>query len=150
MTVHYLDNTADIVPDQLHGFFVGWPDPPSAQTHLRLLRQSTHVLLAIDAETNAVVGFITAITDGVLCAYIPLLEVLPAYQGGGIGQELVHRMLQRLEGYYMIDLLCDAELQPYYTRLGMQPVVGMCRRNYARQSADGMGEQKMVQGDNNA
>ncbi|MEM9907537.1 MAG: hypothetical protein AAF921_21205 [Cyanobacteria bacterium P01_D01_bin.44] len=30
------------------------------------------------------VGFITAITDHVLSVYIPLLEVLPPYQGQGV------------------------------------------------------------------
>ncbi len=34
----------------------------------------------IDDINNKVVGFITAISDGVISAYIPLLEVLPKYQ----------------------------------------------------------------------
>ena len=43
-------------------------------------------------------------------------------------------MLERLGDLYMVDLLCDAELQPFYARFGMRPAVGMLRRNYARQS----------------
>jgi predicted N-acetyltransferase YhbS len=68
-----------------------------------------------------VVGFITAISDGVLSAYIPLLEVLKPYQGQGIGGRLVQRMLDQLNGYYMIDLLCDPELESFYARFGMVP-----------------------------
>ena len=79
-------------------------------------------------------GFITAISDSVLCAYIPLLEVLPDYQGRGIGQELTQRMLAKLDHLYMVDLLCDANLQPFYARLGMRAASGMLRRNYARQA----------------
>ena len=39
-------------------------------------------MLARD-DAGRVVGFVTAISDGVLSAYIPLLEVLPEYQGAG-------------------------------------------------------------------
>jgi ribosomal protein S18 acetylase RimI-like enzyme len=125
---------AEVTPEQLQGFFVGWPNPPSPHTHLRLLHASDHIVLALDASTNAVIGYITALSDGVLCAYISSLEVLPAYQGHGIGSELVRRLLESLRDLYMIDLICDADVQPFYAGLGMRPAVGMIVRNYARQS----------------
>ncbi len=130
----YTDALDGITPDHLRGFFVGWPNPPSPETHLRLLAGSDHVLLAIDRASDRVVGFVTAITDGVLAAYIPHLEVLPEHQGRGIGTELMRRMLAKLDAFYMIDLLCDPDLQPFYARLGMRPVPGMAVRNYDRQS----------------
>jgi ribosomal protein S18 acetylase RimI-like enzyme len=133
--IRYTDALAGITSDQLRGgFFAGWPNPPTPETHLRLLRGSSAVVLAIDDETGDVVGFITAVSDGVLAAYIPLLEVLPAYQRQGIGAELVRRMLARLSDHYMIDLLCDPELQPFYARFGLRPATGMLARNYDRQS----------------
>jgi ribosomal protein S18 acetylase RimI-like enzyme len=130
----YVESAEGIRPSQLHGFFEGWPNPPSAETHLALLRGSDRVIIAVDQEADRVVGFITAVTDGVLSAYIPFLEVLPAYRGRGIGSELARRMIERLEGLYMIDLLCDPAAQPFYARLGMRPAVGMMTRNYERQS----------------
>lgn len=132
--IHYSDSVSDITPSQLQGFFVGWPNRPSPETHLTLLLQSDSVVLAIDDATGKVVGFITAISDHVLCAYIPLLEVLPSYQGQGIGQELVRRMLEKLEDFYMVDLLCDPELQPFYSRQGMHTATGMLKRNFASQA----------------
>lgn len=69
-----------ITSDKLKGFFVEWPNPPSPETHLRLLENSWKVIVALDEETGQVVGFITSISDGVLSAYIPLLEVLPEYK----------------------------------------------------------------------
>jgi ribosomal protein S18 acetylase RimI-like enzyme len=100
-----------------------------------LLAGSAAVELARTPDVS-VVGFVTAISDGVCSAYIPLLEVLPIYQGRGIGSELMRRILARLADYYMIDLVCDAELQPFYTRLGMRLAGGMFLQNYARQSCE--------------
>ncbi len=132
--VMYFDNANGVMPEQLHGFFVGWPNPPSLETHLRLLRQSDYVFLAKDEASGAIVGYITAIADGVLCAYISFLEVIPAFQRQGIGRKLVELMLQQLVDYYMVDLVCDAELQSFYARLGLHTAVGMSQRNYARQA----------------
>jgi ribosomal protein S18 acetylase RimI-like enzyme len=132
--IGYVDTMATITPEQLHGFFVGWPNPPSPETHLKLLAGSDDIVLAVDQASGNVVGFVTAITDGVLSAFIPHLEVLPSYQGRGIGRELVRRIVEKLSGLYGIDLLCDPPLQAFYLRCGMQPAVGMCIRNYERQS----------------
>jgi ribosomal protein S18 acetylase RimI-like enzyme len=118
----------------LRGFFVGWPNPPTVETHYSLLQGSSECILAVDPQARQVVGFITAISDGVLAAYIPLLEVLPAYRGRGIGGTLVKQMLAALESYYMVDLVCDEQQRAYYERFEMIPVRGMVRRNYAAQS----------------
>ena len=132
--IAYTDSTEGITPAQLVGFFVGWPDPPSPETHLKLLLSSDHVVLALDDQTGDIIGFITALSDGILAAYIPLLEVLPPYQGQGIGSELMRRMLEKLRGLYAIDLICDPALQLFYHRFGMQPYSGMILRNPGRQS----------------
>jgi ribosomal protein S18 acetylase RimI-like enzyme len=132
--IEYLYTAEDIEPNQLQGFFVGWPNPPTPETHLRLLRNSDRIVVAIDTTNNIVVGFITAITDKVLAAYIPLLEVLPEYQKQKIGTTLVKKMLEQLKEFYAVDLLCDEDLQPYYEHLGMRRATGMFRRNYDRQS----------------
>lgn len=132
--ITYRHSSQDITPDQLRGFFEGWPNPPTPETHLRLLEGSDEVVIAIDEDTGAVVGFITAITDRVLSAYIPFLEVLPEYRGRGIGSELVRRMLDRLDGLYMVDLLCDKQLIAFYERFGMRGATGAMLRNYKYQA----------------
>ena len=131
--IRYTNTTDGVSADQLQGFFVDWPNPPSPERHLELLNSSYAVELAVDSENNQVVGFITAVSDGVLSAYIPLLEVLPSHKGKGIGTELVKRMLERLSRFYMVDLLCDTGLQSFYTKLGMSCATGMMIRNYQMQ-----------------
>ena len=98
-----------------------------------MLANANRIVLAFDVEKERVVGFINALTDHVLTAYIPLLEVLPDYRRQGIGAELVRRMLEGLRDLYMVDLLCDPALQPFYRRLGMLDASGMMIRNHARQ-----------------
>lgn len=134
--ITYQDTIEMITSDQLQGFFVGWPAPPSPETHLRLLKQSAYVILAREQNTGDVIGFITSISDGILAAYIPLLEVLPDYQGQGIGRELVMRMLEKLKPYYMVDLFCDEDLQPFYEKLGLQRATGMVLRQYDNQAGE--------------
>jgi ribosomal protein S18 acetylase RimI-like enzyme len=131
LVIEYTARLDGIEARHLKGFFVGWPSPPSPERHLELLRGSAAVELARDGEDGRVVGFVTAVGDGVLSAYIPLLEVLPEYQSRGIGSELVRRLLARLENLYMVDLCCDAELEPFYRRLGFRTLDrGMGIRNY--------------------
>ena len=132
----YTTEVDSISPKQLKGFFVGWEKHPTVERHLDILKGSDEVFLALDNETDNVIGFITAITDGVLSAYIPLLEVLPNYQHKGIGNELVTQMLDKLKMFYMVDLLCDSDLQDFYTGLGMQKTSGMELRNYKHQRGE--------------
>jgi len=130
----YKKSTSGISPDMLTGFFAGWLNPPNPDTHLKLFENSSKVVIAYDEKSRRVAGFITAISDGVLSAYIPFLEVLPEYQNKGIGKELVFRMLKELGDLYMIDLCCDDPLVPYYETFGMRKATGMILRQYEWQS----------------
>jgi len=137
LMVTYTSSLEEINKDMLDGgFFVDWPNPPSPAAHFRILSGSYLVWLAVDAGANKVVGFINAVSDGVLSAYIPLLEVLPEYQNMGIGGELVKRMLDSLKDLYMVDVLCDEHLQKYYGKFGMHSTTGVLLRNYDRQSCE--------------
>lgn len=132
--IKYIDNIENIKSENLSGFFAGWPNPPSKEKHLEILKNSAYIVLAVEFETNQVVGFINAISDKILSSYIPLLEVLPEYKNKGIGQELVKRMFEKLKNYYMVDICCDQELVNFYKKFEMQEVKAMIKRNYKMQS----------------
>ena len=136
--IEYRNSLDRIRAEQLVGFFVGWMKPPSMVMHLKILQGSSYVVLAIENESGRVVGFINAISDRVLSAYIPLLEVLPEFQGRGIGGELVKRLMAKLDGLYMIDLVCNEDMIPFYEKFGLvaastMPVVSMIRRDFDHQ-----------------
>ncbi|GCF09807.1 GNAT family N-acetyltransferase [Dictyobacter arantiisoli] len=133
MHYHYLDTPVTILPHQLQGFFIGWSQPPTPEKHHEVLRKSDYCILALD-ENNRVVGFITAITDHVLTAYVNFLEVLPEHQNQGIGVQLVQRLLEKLHGIYAVDIICDPELIPYFESIGFTRAVGVVQRNEKRQA----------------
>ena len=75
--ITYSDSAEALDPSDMDGFFVGWPSAPTPERRLDLLRGSDVVSLAFDDAS--VVGFATAISDGVLAAFVTFLEVLPTH-----------------------------------------------------------------------
>jgi GNAT superfamily N-acetyltransferase len=81
--------------------------------------------------SDSAAGFATAISDGVLAAFIPFLEVLPSHRRRGIGTGLIQQLLAQLDDLYMVDVACDAPLEPFYARLGfarLDRAMGLRRR----------------------
>lgn len=132
--IKYSSNIETITPEMLAGFFVGWPQPPSLQKHYEILQNSYKFFVAI--ENEKVVGFVNVISDGIHAAYIPLLEVLPSYQGRGIGRKLVELVLNELKDLYMIDLVCDEKMVAFYKKFGLHPFTAMGIRNMEKQNGN--------------
>ena len=128
--IGYQYDISGLTEADMDPFFEGWPQKPKPAKRIEILKNSDYVIIALDGSN--MIGFINAITDKTLSAYIPLLEVVPQYRKQGIGTELVKRMLEQLKDYYMIDLCCDEQLEGFYKKLGMQRVTGMIKRNYER------------------
>ncbi len=128
--IYYSDNIDGIKKEMLEGFFNGWIAPLSSDQHFKTLQNSDYFILAIDSNKNKVVGFITAITDHVNSAFIPLLEVLQEYKNKGIGSNLVQKILEKLKNVSNIDLTCDLPIQKFYKKFGMIPSTGMVLRKY--------------------
>ncbi|HEX6343624.1 GNAT family N-acetyltransferase [Umezawaea sp.] len=124
--IEYRTAVDGLRPEQLRGFFVGWPAPPSPERHLALLRGSTHAVVALDGDR--VVGFVTVLSDGVLMASVPLLEVLPEHQGRGVGRTLVETAVALVGELYQVQLCCDDDVRAFYRKLGFQRVDGMVLR----------------------
>jgi GNAT superfamily N-acetyltransferase len=122
-------SASDVDAAELAGFFAGWPEPPPLARRAAILNAADEIVTARTPD-GTLVGFITAITDCVLAAYIPLLEVLPDWQGRGIGSRLVTAMIDRLHRCYMIDLVCDDDVVPFYERLGGTRTNAVVWRDY--------------------
>ena len=132
MTIRYTKEIGLITSQMLSGFFVDWPNYPNQETHLEILHKSYVAWIALDG--NRCVGFVNALSDGIFYAYIPLLEVLPEYQGKGIGSELIKRIIDSLSGMYAIDVVCDEYIAPFYESKNFKRRAGMIKRNYKNQN----------------
>jgi ribosomal protein S18 acetylase RimI-like enzyme len=124
----YRHAAARVTDEDLTGFFDGWPSKPPPSALLSVLAGS-HCSFIARTSDGRVIGVVSAISDGVLSAYIPLLEVLPEFRGRGIGTRLMRLVLERLEGFSMVDLSCDEDLVPFYLRFGMQEARAMSLRS---------------------
>ena len=131
MQITYSNRLDDLSASQLDGFFVGWQSHPNREMHLEILRRSYAIWLALDG--GQCVGFVNSLSDGLFYAFIPLLEVLPDYQGCGIGTELIERMVKTLDKLYAVDIVCDESIAGFYKRLEFSQCVGRVKRNYGRQ-----------------
>lgn len=107
-------------------FFASRPQPPSAGRILAAIRGASEVSLAWEGER--LIGFATAVSDGALFAYVPMVEVVSDRRGEGIGTALVRFLVGRFEDLYGVDLCCDDDVVPFYERLGFSRVNGMVLR----------------------
>lgn len=112
------------------GFFDMWYNKPDKEKHYKILENSYCSVVAIDTEIEKIVGFITVISDGVLSAYIPLLEVIPKYRNRGIGTELFKKAVEKTKDLYMVDLCCDDDVLKFYEKFEMYKSNSMLIRNY--------------------
>ena len=78
--ITYTESSEGVSAGQVTGFFAGWPRSPAPEALLRILQGSAFVVVASDGESGQVIGYITAISDGVSCAYIPHQEVRESWR----------------------------------------------------------------------
>jgi ribosomal protein S18 acetylase RimI-like enzyme len=84
---------------------------------------------AIDEKKNKVIGFVHAISDKVIYAFIPLLEVLPEYQKKGVARKLMINIEKQLSEMYAVDIVCDDGVAEFYSKLKYYKINGMIKRN---------------------
>ncbi len=117
-----------VIPDELDCFFQNWKSPPPSETKGKLLDRSDLIVTA--RENGKLIGFLAAISDGAMHAFITLVEVLEGYQGKGIGKNLMKLATSHFKGHYDIVLITDPEKRPFYERLGFNEICGMHIRDF--------------------
>ena len=113
----FQDETNSIEHFEELEFFVGWNYKPKVDLKTILL-SSTYFVIALDKLK--IVGFITCNSDKCISAYIPLLEVLPKHKNQKIGTQLMTKMLEKLKNIYMIDVVCDTNLNSFYSKFNFK------------------------------
>jgi len=71
-------------------------------------------------EGGQLVGVGRALADGVDCAYICDIAVLPSHQGTGLGKEIVGKLVNLSQGHRKIILYAVPGKEPFYEKLGFK------------------------------
>ncbi|MBX9402773.1 GNAT family N-acetyltransferase [Lysobacter sp. BMK333-48F3] len=89
--------------------------------HLRAVYgASLHAALLRDE--GRLIGAGRALADGRDCAYLADIVVHPDYQGRGLGQQIVERLVARAQGHRKILLYAQPGKEGFYRKLGFRPM----------------------------
>ncbi|MGH9463341.1 MAG: GNAT family N-acetyltransferase [Vicinamibacteria bacterium] len=95
-----------------------WSSAEKPRELQQALANSHCVVTAWDGPQ--LVGLGNALSDGALVVYYPHLLVLPAYQGKGIGREIVRRLTARYAGLHQHILVADGGAIEFYKKCGFE------------------------------
>ncbi|UXS75443.1 GNAT family N-acetyltransferase [Staphylococcus chromogenes] len=96
---------------------VGWRRHTPENIAL-IYHRSTHIILTYD--DHQIIGCGRALSDGVFNAAIYDIVVRPSYQNQGIGQRLVHQLVEALGPLSCIHLISTLGNEPFYTHCGFK------------------------------
>jgi ribosomal protein S18 acetylase RimI-like enzyme len=71
-------------------------------------------------DAGRLIGAGRALADGIDCSYLCDIAVHPDYQGRGIGQEVVSRLVERSKDHRKIILYAVPGKEPFYKKLGFK------------------------------
>ncbi|WP_133640461.1 GNAT family N-acetyltransferase [Sphingobacterium paludis] len=83
-----------------------------------LLENAAGSFLITAWHGNELIGLGNAISDGYLVVYYPHLLLLPAFQGKGIGKQIMVLLQEKYKDFHMQMLTADAESIGFYEKVG--------------------------------
>jgi GNAT superfamily N-acetyltransferase len=104
----------------------GWPTPMERLDEALLGWHNSWPTLVALAD-GSVIGFVRAITDGVITTYVAELLVSVEWRGRGIASVLLN-VTQLLGPGTRLDLLATEQSRSFYERAGFHPFAGYRRR----------------------
>ena len=120
MPIRISDNLDGVTGPMLKQFYIDadFDNGRTAEQHATAFRNSI-VRLAFEGEK--LVGAARAITDGVRCAAVFDVCVLPSHRGRGIGRTVMRALVDALAGQFVL-LTCDRPLTEMYAEFGFAPL----------------------------
>ena len=108
----------NLPPEQVIALYKAndWSSAKKPELLLNALQNSHSLVSAWDGDV--LVGIGNAISDGFLVVYYPHLLVLPAYQGRGVGGEIMKIMMEKYAGFHMHMLTADGKAIDFYRKCG--------------------------------
>ena len=125
MSITYKD-THDFNAKELEELFlsVEWSSGHFPDKLVVAMKHFKTVYTAWDGDK--LIGLICAMDDGIMTAYIHYLLVNPAYQGMGIGKQLVEKMKETYQDYLRIVIVAYNDEVGFYEALKRQRTQVLC------------------------
>jgi len=124
MSVIFYREDFPLTADTLQELYLA-NDWSAGQKPDRLLEAMRNSHCVISATVGGrLIGLVNALSDGSLVVYYPHLIVHPDYQGQGIGQALMTRIMARYEGLHQHVLVAENPAAGFYRKLGFTPADG--------------------------
>ena len=119
--IDWIDETAGLDWDELAALYRAAPlgdKPPQLLT--TVFTNSMFKTFAYSG--NRLVGAGRALADGVDCAYLADVAVLPEHQGHGLGAAIIERLVNAASGHKKILLYANPGTESFYAKLGFLPM----------------------------
>jgi ribosomal protein S18 acetylase RimI-like enzyme len=96
---------------------VGWTRPASEEALAEVLKAGP----AVGAwNRDKLVGFVRALSDGHLVAYVEDVMVHEGYRHSGVGRKLMVRLLEEIGSVAKVNLFCEAPVVRFYEGSGFR------------------------------
>ena len=116
----------------------GWTEDIArySPSQIRKLLRSSHLVLAARNQNRELIGFISAVSDGVLCGFVQNLVVHPTYRRRGLGTRLLRELARRMRrqgiSYLYVLGRRGKGARAFFHRVGFRPLpwnvfVHLCR-----------------------
>lgn len=119
MTYHWSDSTDSLDWDELAALYRAAPLGNKTAEGLKTVFGNS-MFCCLVYDKGALVGAGRVLADGVDCAYLCDVALLPSHQGTGLGQQLVARLVELSRGHGKIILYAVPGKEPFYRKFGFR------------------------------
>lgn len=119
MTYHWSDSTDSLDWDELAALYRAAPLGNKTPEGLKTAFGNS-MFRCFVYDKGALVGVGRVLADGVDCAYVCDVALLPSHQGTGLGQQLVARLVELSRGHGKIILYAVPGKEPFYRKFGFR------------------------------
>ncbi|WJY26847.1 MULTISPECIES: GNAT family N-acetyltransferase [Sporosarcina] len=121
MTITYTFETDKLTKENLQALFesVEWESASHPNDLYHGILNSDSVVTAWDG--GKLIGLANALSDGAMAVYFHYVLTDPAYQGQGIGKQLMNRMLEKYAHMHTKVLVSYPKAVGFYETLGFEP-----------------------------
>ena len=119
MTYHWSDSTDSLDWDELAALYRAAPLGNKTPEGLKTAFGNS-LFRCFVYDDGALVGVGRVLADGVDCAYVCDVALLPSHQGTGLGKEIVARLVALSQGHKKIILYAVPGKEPFYRKFGFR------------------------------